>query len=118
MCIPGGGGYHLQPPLAPHDITMNPFMTSQPPHDIIMNPLMMSPQTLSNLHFSNFYFGGHLKVSARVKEGEFSKFLISRCSDKAFQDLSFKKKSSKKYYFSAKLLDFEVYYRLIVLITH
>ena len=32
-----------------------------------------------------------LKVSARVKKGEFSKFLISRCSDKAFQELSFKK---------------------------
>ena len=83
MRIPGGGGYPLQPPLAPHDI--------------ITNPLMMSPQTSSHLHFSNIYFGGHLKVSARVKAGEFSKFLISRCSD--------------------KVTDFEVHYRLIVLIT-
>ena len=36
-----------------------------------------------------------VKVSARVKKGEFSKFLISRCSDKAFQELSFKKNSTK-----------------------
>ena len=58
-----------------------------------------------------------LKVSARVKKGEFSKFLISSGSDKAFQELSFKKNSTKKYFFSAKLLDVEVYYMLIVLIT-
>ena len=58
------------------------------------------------------------KVSARVKRGEFSKFLILRCSDKPFQELSFKKNSTKKYSFSAKLLDIEVYYTLIVLITH
>ena len=35
-----------------------------------------------------------IKVSARVKKGKFSKFSISRRSDKAFQELSFKKKSS------------------------
>ena len=57
------------------------------------------------------------KVSARVKKGEFSKFLISRCSDKACQELSFKKNSTKKYSFSAKLLDIEVYCTLIALIT-
>ena len=57
------------------------------------------------------------KVSARVKKGEFSKFLILRHSDKAFQELSFKKNSTKKYSFSAKLLDVEVYFTLIVLIT-
>ena len=33
----------------------------------------------------------NIKVSARVKRGEFSKFLISRHSHKAFQELSFKK---------------------------
>ena len=59
----------------------------------------------------------NVKVSARVKKVEFSKFLISRCSDKAFQELSFKKNSTKKYSFSAKLLDVEVYYTSIVLIT-
>ena len=49
------------------------------------------------------------KVSARVKKGEFStNFLISICSDKAFQELSFKKNSTKKFSFSAKLLDVEV----------
>ena len=61
----------------------------------------------------NFSF----KVSARVKKGEFSKFLISGHLDKVFQELSFKKISQKNYYFSAKLLDVEVYYTLIVLIT-
>ena len=45
-----------------------------------------------------------LKVSARVKK----EFLISRRSDKAFQELSFTKYSTTKYYFSAKLLDVEV----------
>ena len=45
-----------------------------------------------------------LKVLARVKK----EFLISRRSDKAFQELSFTKYSTKKYYFSAKLLDVEV----------
>ena len=60
---------------------------------------------------------GLLEVSARVKKGEFSKFLISGRLDKVFQELSFKKNSTKKYYFSAKLLDVEVYYTLIVLIT-
>ena len=59
----------------------------------------------------------YVKVSARVKKANFSKFLISRCSDKAFQKLSFKKNSTKKYSFSAKLLDVEVYYTLTVLIT-
>ena len=34
-------------------------------------------------------------------------------SDKAFQELSFKKNPLKKRYFSAKLLDVEVYYTLI-----
>ena len=60
---------------------------------------------------------GLLKVSARVKKGKFSKFFISRRSDKAFQEPSFKKNSTKKYSFSAKLLDVEVYFMLIVLIT-
>ena len=57
-----------------------------------------------------------LKVSARVKKGKFSKFVFSACLDKVFQELSFKKKFHKKYYSSAKLLDIEVYYMLIVLI--
>ena len=57
------------------------------------------------------------KVLARVKKGEFSKFLISGRLDKVFQELSFKRKSTKKYYFSAKLLDVEVYCTLIVLST-
>ena len=58
------------------------------------------------------------KVSAGVKKKEFSIFFISRRSDKAFQELSFKKKKfHKKYSFSAKLLDVEVYYTFIVLIT-
>ena len=35
------------------------------------------------------------KVSARVKKGAFSKFLISSRSDKGFQELSFKKSSPK-----------------------
>ena len=61
--------------------------------------------------------GRLVKVSARVKKGEFSKFLILRRSDKAFQELSFKKNSTKKYCFSAKLLHVEVYFTLIVLIT-
>ena len=56
------------------------------------------------------------KVSPRVKKGEFSKFLISGRLDEVSQELSFKKNSTKKY-FSAKLLDVEVYYTLIVLIT-
>ena len=58
-----------------------------------------------------------IKVSARVKKGEFLKFLISRRLDKVFQELSLKKKSTKKYYFSAKLLDVVAYDTLIVLIT-
>ena len=58
-----------------------------------------------------------LRYQPGLKKGEFSKFLISRHSDKAFQELSFKKNSTKKYHFSAKLLDVEVYYTLIVLIT-
>ena len=70
-------------------------------------------KTIKNLSSNNI-----IKVSARVKKGEFSKFLILRRSDKAFQELSFKKNSTKKYSFSAKLLDIEVYYMLIVLITH
>ena len=59
----------------------------------------------------------HFKVSARVKKGEFSKFLISRRSDKAFQELSFKNFIHKKYSFSAELWDVKVYYTLIVLLT-
>ena len=47
------------------------------------------------------------KVSARLKKGE---ILILRPSDNAFQELSFKKIPQKKYYFSPKLLDVEVYY--------
>jgi len=43
--------------------------------------------------------------------------VISRRLDKAFEELSFEKNSTKKYYFSAKLLDVEVYYTLIVLIA-
>ena len=58
-----------------------------------------------------------MKVSAMVKKGEFSKILISGCLDKVFQELSWKKNSTKKYHFSAKILDVEVYYTLIVLIT-
>ena len=58
-----------------------------------------------------------IKVSARVTKGEFSKFSISKRSDKTFQELSHKKNSTKKYYFSANVLDIEVYYTLIVLIT-
>ena len=74
----------------------------------IMTTLLPAPEAIIHL----------VKVSARVKKGEFSKFLISRCSDKAFQELSLKKNSTKKKYsFSAKLLDIEVYYTLIVLIT-
>ena len=46
----------------------------------------------------------YFKVSARVKKGEFSKFLISRCSDKAFQELSFKKNSTKKIFFQCKVI--------------
>ena len=57
------------------------------------------------------------EVSARVKKGEFLKFLIPGRLDKVFQELSFKKNSTKKYYFSAKLLDVEVYCMLIVLFT-
>ena len=53
--------------------------------------------------------GLQFKVSARVQKCEFSKFVISRRSDKAFQELSFQKKFHKKYCFSAKLLDVEVY---------
>ena len=45
-----------------------------------------------------------IKVSARVKKGEFSKFLISICSDKAFQELSFKKNSTKKIFFQCKVI--------------
>ena len=56
----------------------------------------------------------NIKVSARVKKGEFSKFLISGRLDEVSQELSFKKNFTKKY-FSAKLLDVEVYYTLIVL---
>ena len=44
------------------------------------------------------------KVSARVKKGEFSKFLISRRSHKAFQELSFKKKFHKKILFQCKVI--------------
>ena len=44
--------------------------------------------------------------------------LISRRSDKAFQELYLKKKSPQKYYFSAKLWDVKVYYTLIVSITY
>ena len=33
-----------------------------------------------------------IKVSARVKKGKFSKFVILKCSDKAFYELSLKKK--------------------------
>ena len=58
-----------------------------------------------------------IKVSARVKKGEFSKSSISRRSDKAFLRASFKKNSTKKYCFCAKLLAVQVYYTLIVLIT-
>ena len=58
-----------------------------------------------------------LRYQPGLKKGEFSKFLISGCLDEVFQELSFEKKSTKKYYFSAKLLDVEVYYTLIVLIT-
>ena len=32
-----------------------------------------------------------IKVSARIKKGEFSKFLISERLDKVFEELSFKK---------------------------
>ena len=66
------------------------------------------------LQFSTFQ--KPLKVSARVKKGKFSKFLILGRLDKVFEELSFKKNSTKKYYFRAKLLDVEVYYTLIVLI--
>jgi len=58
---------------------------------------------------SNFHA---VKVSARVR-----KFVFLRCSGKAFQELSFKKNSTKKYYFSAKLLDVEVSFTLTVLIV-
>ena len=47
---------------------------------------------------------GPFKVSARVKKGKFSTFLISRCSDKAFQELSFKKKFHKKIFFQCKVI--------------
>ena len=59
----------------------------------------------------------NIKVSARVKKGEFSKFFISGRLDEVSQELSFKKNSTKKYCFSAKLLHVEVYFTLIVLIT-
>ena len=67
--------------------------------------------------YMHLYCNSSLKVPARVKKGEFSKFLILGRSDKVSQELSFKKKSTKKYYFSTKLLDVEVYCTLIVLIT-
>ena len=76
----------------------------------------------NRIHITKYFFptwetivSQHAKCS--LKKGEFSKFLISRSSDKAFQELSFKKNSTKKYSFSAKLLDVEVYYTLIVSIT-
>jgi len=55
------------------------------------------------------------KVSARVQSANFENVFL-RHSDKASQELSFYKNSTKTYYFSAKLLDVEVYYTLIVLI--
>ena len=61
--------------------------------------------------------GGELRYQPGLKKVNFLNFLISRRSDKAFQELSFKKNSTKKYSFSAKLLDVKVYYTLIVLIT-
>ena len=66
--------------------------------------------TLISLEFRNYGISQGSKC-------EFSKFLISRRSDRAFQELSFKKNSTKKYYFVAKLLDVEVCYTLIALIT-
>ena len=65
----------------------------------------------------SFYFSHCSKVSARAKKGEFSKLFLLGRSDKAFQELSFKKNSTKKYCFSAELLDIKVDYTLIVLIT-
>ena len=44
---------------------------------------------------------GYVKVSARVKRGEFSKFLILRRSDKAFQELSFRKIPQKIFQLSS-----------------
>ena len=79
--------------------------------------LVLANYPYMNYQYMKFISYFLVKVSARVKKGEFLKFLISRCSDKAFQELSFKKNSTKKYSFSAKLLDVEVYYMLIVLIT-
>ena len=63
---------------------------------------------------SNF---SSLRYQPGLNKANFSKFLILRYSDKALQELSFKKKSTKKYSFNAKLLAVEVYYTLIVLIT-
>ena len=60
-----------------------------------------------------------LKVSARVKKGEFSKFLISRHSDKPFQKLPLKKKFHKKNILLVQSysLDVNIYYTLFMLIT-
>ena len=58
------------------------------------------------------------KVSARVKKkGIFEFFLFRDVQIKLFKSFHLKKKFHKKNSFSAKLLDVEVYYTFIVLIT-
>ena len=47
---------------------------------------------------------GLLRYQPGLKKCEFWKFLISRCSDKAFQELSFKKKLHKKIFFQCKVI--------------
>ena len=56
------------------------------------------------------------KVSARVQNANFRNFWFRDVHIKLFKSFLLKK-NSQKYYCSAKLLDVEVYYTLIVLIT-
>ena len=57
------------------------------------------------------------KQTAGLKKANFRNFLSRDVQIKLFKSFHFKKNSTKKYSFSAKLLDVEVYYMLIVLIT-
>ena len=62
-------------------------------------------------------FQSHLRYQPGLKKANFRNFWFRDVQIKLFKNFHLKKNSTKKYSFSAKLLDIEVYYTLIVLIT-
>ena len=58
-----------------------------------------------------------LRYQPELRKVKFRNFRFRYVQIKPFNSFLLKKIPQKKYYFSAKLLDVEVYYTLIVLIT-